>query len=230
LKKLDSLSIVLPCYNEYKYLPNVVKSAHEVANKITDLFEIIIINDGSTDQTYNYLKMIDKDFYKLKIINRKNNLGVGSSLIEGFRTAKYEYIFFNSSDEQAPMDYLFELSNHIYSFDIVFAFYPDRKDNVIRRYLSKIYHEIINYFFGIKITNVNAMKLFKRGAFFSDYQYNSDYSFDFHFLYLAIQNNFSFTEIPFKHVPREGSKSSINWFIASITTFISIIKFFIGKK
>jgi len=230
LKKLDSLSIVIPCYNEYKYLPNVIKSAHEVANKITDLFEIIIINDGSTDQTYNYLKMIDKDFYKLNIINRKNNLGVGSSLIEGFKIAKYKYIFFNSSDEQAPMDYLFELSNYIYSFDIVFAFYPDRQDNIIRRYLSKIYHGIINYFFEVRITNVNAMKLFKRQAFFSDYRYNSDFSFDFHFLYIAIKNNFSFIEIPFEHISRKGSKSSINWFLSSITTFISLVKIFFEKK
>ena len=163
------------------------------------------------------------------MINRIQNRGIGQSLIDGFSLAKYKYIFFNSADQQAPMKYLYILSDYIYDYNIAIASYPHRKDPIIRKILSNCYHILIKVIFRINVKNVNAMKLFDRKVFDKDFIYKNDHSFDFHFLLQALKNKYTFTQISLVHFPRSESKSSINWLRSSLRTIKSLIEIYFEK-
>ena len=229
MKKIESLSIVIPCYNEINTLQSVIDEAFNVANNITSKFEIILINDGSFDGTYDFLNQIDKDKFNIRLINRKRNHGIGQSLIDGFSLAQYKYIFFNSADQQAPMKYLYILSDHIHNYNIVLARYPIRKDPIVRKILSNCYHTLIKIIFKINVQNVNAMKLFDRRVFDKKFVYKNDHSFDFHFLLKAVKNKYTFTQVPLVHFSRSESKSSINWLKSSFKTIKSLIEIYFEK-
>ncbi len=229
MKKLESLSIVIPCYNEINTLQNVIDEVFDVASKITTKFELIIINDGSNDGTYEFLNNINIIKFKIILINRIKNHGIGQSLIEGFSIAKYKYVFFNSADQQAPMKYLNILSDDIYDYDIVIASYPDRKDPIIRKILSNCYHLLIKVLFKVDVKNVNAMKLFDRKVFDKNFSYKNDHAFDFHFLLRAVKNKYTFTQKSFVHFPRHESNSSINWLRSSLKTMKSLIEIYFEK-
>lgn len=96
------VSIILPTYNREKDLCDIVNS---VLTQSYINFEIIIINDGSSDNTASHLEMIKQKDSRIIIIN-KNNEGVSSSRNEGLKIARGEFIFFIDDDDEIPVNYL----------------------------------------------------------------------------------------------------------------------------
>ena len=101
MKHSKSLSIVVPCFNEqkniFKVISNIKKSLK--LSKIDD-YEIIIINDGSTDKTSCIIKSLtDK---KIRIIDNKKNIGLGNAVMKGYVVAKKKYCMYVPGDNTHP--------------------------------------------------------------------------------------------------------------------------------
>lgn len=84
------LSIIIPCYNDYKYLPNIVKEI----SKLTVEHELIIVNDGSNSETQNVLNSLQD----ITLINHPHNLGKSKALKTGLLATKGKYIVFFDAD------------------------------------------------------------------------------------------------------------------------------------
>ena len=91
---MAEVSILIPVYNEEKTVLNTLKKVVSLRNQLT--IEIIIVNDGSTDQTLKILED-NKDLYD-KLINLEKNQGKGKSIIEGLKNANKDYVFFQDAD------------------------------------------------------------------------------------------------------------------------------------
>jgi len=102
------VSVVVPAYNAEKYLEKCLDSL--VKQTLKDI-EIIVVNDASTDNSYNILKKYEKKYKNIVIINNKINKGIGYNRNIGIKTAKGEYISFIDSDDYADKHMMEELYN-----------------------------------------------------------------------------------------------------------------------
>lgn len=155
---IDELSIFFPCYNEEKNIGNTVTKAVKVLNKIADKWEIIIINDGSKDNTATVALEIKKRFHpNIKIITHNPNRGYGAAFKSGLYNAKYKWIAFTDSDGQFDFS---EIENFIKTqkstkSDLVIGYYLGRKVSPLVVLSSKVWELIIYILFGLHVTDID---------------------------------------------------------------------------
>jgi len=98
---LPELSIFFPFWNEEKNVKTVVEKTIPVAQKIAKKWEIIMVDDGSSDKTYEIAaSLAEKDPAHLRVVRHHPNRGYGAALREGFQASRYRYVVFNDGDNQ----------------------------------------------------------------------------------------------------------------------------------
>lgn len=165
------LAVIIPFYNEKESILKIVSEWSTLINK--NQMDLILINDGSTDESLNLLKRIKKKSKNLILINKKNG-GHGSAIIKGYRFAaknNYKFIFQTDSDEQFTAKNFNNLWIKRHSkFDLILGYRKKRNDTLIRIFLSSyILRPFLKNYFGKKtidpnvpyrLMNVNFLKKF----------------------------------------------------------------------
>ena len=128
--EIDKLSVFLPVYNEKENIESVVLSTRKVLEDIAGEWELILVDDGSTDGTSLILKRLLSSDGRIKIITHQSNEGYGASLKTGFLSANYPWIAFTDSDGQFDFS---EISNFIKKqeetgADLVIGYYKTTQD------------------------------------------------------------------------------------------------------
>lgn len=135
IKKLDELSIFFPFWNEERNIEAVVTKAIPVADRIAKKWEILMIDDGSSDKTLEIAKRLEAENKNLKVISLHPNRGYGAALRAGFENAKYKNIVFTDGDLQFDFEEVTKFVEQIDEADIVIGFRQHRQDNVMRHLL-----------------------------------------------------------------------------------------------
>ncbi len=215
--QLDELSVFFPCYNEEKNIENTVSKAIKVLNNVVKKWEIILINDGSKDNTGKVLEKIKfANPKQIKIITHDPNRGYGAALKSGLYNSQYQWIAFSDSDGQFDFG---EITKFIdkqkeTNSDIVIGYYLSRKVSKATILTSKIWEIIVFILFGLKVTDIDCgFKLInkkvvdtiprleaERGAFISS-----------EFLIKSKKSGFKISELGVHHYPRvEGQATGRN--------------------
>lgn len=156
MKKLKSLSIVFPSYNDAQVLPLLIKKADSIAEKVAHRYEIIVVNDASYDNTDDVLEQLKKKYPRLKTIHHKKNLGYGSTITSGFRQAKYEWVFYTDGDLQYDPAEIKVLVDKIGpSVDIINGYKLNREDSKIRKYLGLLYNFVLHRIYDLPIRDID---------------------------------------------------------------------------
>jgi glycosyltransferase involved in cell wall biosynthesis len=141
MQKLSSLSIFFPVYNDAKSIPYLVALADETARKYTSQYEILLINDGSADESDLICHHLAKTYSHVRYIDHVKNQGYGAVLQTGFRESRYDWVFYTDGDGQYDPR---ELSKLIKLLDrqthIVNGYKLNRSDTFIRRFLGSSYN------------------------------------------------------------------------------------------
>jgi glycosyltransferase involved in cell wall biosynthesis len=95
-----SLSVFFPCHNEAGNVERVVNQALEVLPQISDDYEIIVVNDGSVDETGTIADRLAAQHEPVRVIHHEHNRGYGGALQSGFRSASKEWVFYTDGDGQ----------------------------------------------------------------------------------------------------------------------------------
>ena len=122
------LSIVLPAHNEADNLPILIR---DVTNYMMGLgwnYEIIVVNDGSTDRTKEILDTLQRTDSHIKAVHHPKNRGYGATLRSGFSLATKEWIFFMDSDRQFNIKEISKLAEHIDKYDMVIGYRKNRQN------------------------------------------------------------------------------------------------------
>src|SRR5579883_2584323 len=119
MKKLPSLSIFFPFWNEEANITDVVLAAIPVANMVSQKWEIIIVDDGSSDNTYGLASSLAKTNKNIRVIAHKKNRGYGAALKTGLENARYDYIIFTDGDKQFDFSEITAFMQAIDHADIV---------------------------------------------------------------------------------------------------------------
>ena len=124
-----SVSAVFPAYNDQHTIGGMVRTVAAELKKVTDDFEVLVVNDGSRDQTGKVLEQLQTELPFLRVIHHETNRGYGAALITGFTNATKELIFYTDGDGQYDVreihNLIAELQPHI---DLVNGFKVKRSD------------------------------------------------------------------------------------------------------
>lgn len=164
-KKLPELSIFFPFWNEEKNVEPVVTKAIEVAKKVASKWEIIVVDDGSSDKTFQKGKELAKKYPNVQVVSHSPNRGYGAALKEGFLHAKYEYIVFTDGDGQFDFSEVSSFIEKIPTCDMVIGFRKQRKDKLVRHILMNLLRIWDFVFFRFFFKDIDCgFKMFSRSA------------------------------------------------------------------
>ena len=157
------VTVIVPMFNEEQSIEPLVKEIVSECSLFVD-WEIIFIDDGSTDNSSNILKIVSSNNSKIKVISLHRNLGKSIALAEGFAHAQYEYIITMDGDLQDdPKEIKGMLSKLDDGYDLVSGWKRDRKDSLSKRIWSRIFNLITSLITGIRIHDFNCgIKAYKR--------------------------------------------------------------------
>lgn len=163
--KLPELSIFFPFWNEEKNIKQVVTKAIEEAPKVANKWEIIMVDDGSSDSTLEKAKALAKKYDHLKVVSHTPNRGYGASLKEGFANAKYNYVVFTDGDMQFDFSQVSKFIEKIAYFDIVIGYRKKRRDNLTRHFLMNLLKIWDFVFFQFYFRDIDCgFKMFRKDA------------------------------------------------------------------
>ncbi len=165
MKKFDELSLFFPFWNEEQNVVATVEKAIPVISKIADKWEIIMVDDGSSDSTLEKMQQLSKKDKRLVSVSHKKNRGYGAALKTGFETAKYKYIVFNDGDGQFDFAEIDRFMEKIDNSDVVIGFRKKRLDNPFRHILMNMLKIWDLIFFNFYFKDIDCgFKLFKKEA------------------------------------------------------------------
>ena len=157
----ESLSVFFPCYNEQDNLLPLVEEAHEVCRQLTDDFEIILVNDGSTDRTADLMEQLARQYPRLRTIHHPSNKGYGAALISGFSAAQKQIVFFSDADRQFRLAEMKRFWALIDRYDAVVGYRKKRRDPFHRRLFGKGWTMLNQFLLGVRIRDMDcAFKMF----------------------------------------------------------------------
>ena len=196
-----SISIIVPVLNEEgsldKFYNETTKSLNEYSN-----WEIIFIDDGSDDESYNIMRKLADEDNRVSIIQFFKNFGKADALSEGFKQANGDVVITIDADLQDDPAGIPKLVEKIQEgWDVVSGWKKDRKDPISKRLPSKLFNMVTRYLTGIKIHDFNCgLKAYRRKVVKSIDIYGGLHRY---IPAIAGQKGFSITEIAVNHRPRE---------------------------
>lgn len=157
-----SLSLVLPAHNEEDNIEIVVRRALATLPRYTADFEIIVVNDGSRDQTPRIIDRLADADDRIRPIHHPRNRGYGGALKSGFKASTNEYVMFMDADRQFDIADIRLLSPFVPLFDIVAGFRMERSDPIHRRINAEIFNIAVRVLFGVHMRDLDcAFKVFR---------------------------------------------------------------------
>lgn len=160
------ISAFFPAYNEEKNITTTVENAVSVLQDLAEEFEILIINDGSKDNTLVIARELEARFPQVKVINHEVNRGYGGALKSGFYNACFDWVVFTDSDGQFDFSELSKLLNKAESCDLVIGYRLKRVEGAFRWLNAKLWGLLIWLIFGLHVKDIDcAFKLIRRDVF-----------------------------------------------------------------
>jgi dolichol-phosphate mannosyltransferase len=156
------LSVIIPAYNEEETLKEVATKTLQVLNKTTNDFEIVIVDDGSLDNTRTIADMLEKKYRRIKVTHHSTNKGYGVALKTGISLVRYSNVIVIPADGQFPPSDIEKFIPLMGKTDFILGFRKERKDSLTRRFNAKLFHLFLYFFFKCKLRDVNWIKLYNK--------------------------------------------------------------------
>ena len=204
-----SLSVFFPCYNEAESIEPLITHAVEVLDELVADWEIIIVNDGSADDTGKIADRLAAADARIKAVHHERNAGYGMALRSGFAAATKSLVFYTDGDGQfeiAELDKLLELSE---TADIVSGYRLDRREGFIRRMNAACWGWLVKRVLKFRCRDVDcAFKLYRREIFDRIELRSSGALIDAEILARATHLGCTIVDVPVTHLPRTAGKQT----------------------
>lgn len=225
----ESLSIIIPAYNEGGGLSNLIDQTFEDAKKIIGDFEIIIVNDGSSDKTGEVADSLAKQYENVRAIHHKENQGLAQAWKTGIRACEKDIILYIEGDGQQPFRDQIDLLEKIKHADLVLGTRSHRFDySIFRKMLSYGYLFLIWLFFNLKYKDVGWSQAYRRKVFDKVIINSITPFFDTEVVIKALRSGFKVVEARSFYRPREAGSTNLGNVRTAFKMFEEMMKMRIG--
>ncbi|HOQ04452.1 MAG TPA: glycosyltransferase family 2 protein [Anaerohalosphaeraceae bacterium] len=204
-----SISVFFPCFNERENLEPLVRQALDVLGKMGLDYEIIIVDDGSTDGTGALADALAAENPRIKVIHHPVNKGYGAALQSGFRAASKELVFYTDGDRQFDLNELPPLLPLIEQYDIVSCYRMNRQEGWIRRFNGFAWTRLVCLLFHLKLKDIDcSFKLYRRKIFDGMPLVSTGALIDTEVLARAARKGYTIKQVGVHHYPRRAGKAT----------------------
>jgi glycosyltransferase involved in cell wall biosynthesis len=208
-KKNLPLSIFYPVYNDWGTIASMVAESIITAEKITDDYEIILVDDGSREKTKDILVLLEKTFPQVRVVTHVKNRGYGGALKSGFENASKEFIFYTDGDAQYDVRELVLLAEAMNdNVDVVNGWKIKRHDPIYRVWIGKIYQYVSKVLFQLPIKDVDCdFRLMRKSVFENINLVSNSGTICVEMIHKLGRKKVRFAEVPVTHFFRASGKS-----------------------
>ena len=204
------ISVVIPVLNEAASLLELVERTDTILKKLTPKYEILVVDDGSTDESALVLRELAKRYPALRVVRFRRNYGKAAALSEGFSRARGEYLITLDGDLQdAPEEIPRFVACLEGGVEVVCGWKQNRQDPVNRLVGSRLFNAGTRLLTGLKLHDMNCgMKGYHRQVVQEMRLYGEMHRF---IPVIARNRGFTVEELPIKHFPRKHGRSRYGW-------------------
>ena len=203
------LSLVLPAHNEAENIEAVVERALEILPKVTRAFEIIVVNDGSRDETGAIIDRLAQAHDNVRAVHHEVNRGYGAALTSGFEAATGQSVMFMDSDRQFDIADISALLPYVPYYEIVAGYRIQRRDPFYRKLYGKLFGLSVWLVFGLRMRDIDcAFKIFRADLLKGIALTSPGALINTELLLRARQRGASIVQVGVHHYPRPAGESS----------------------
>jgi glycosyltransferase involved in cell wall biosynthesis len=205
---VPSISGVIPAHNEALIIASTAEALDETLSRLVDDYEIIVVNDGSTDATPTVVEELGQQRPSVRMVSHTVNRGYGAALATGFASATRDYIFLTDGDRQFDVRELEELLALLDRADIVVGYRRPRADPWVRRFYGWGWNMLVNVMFGYTARDVDcAFKLFPRSLLTEVKLHSTGHTLSPELLIKARRAGYRVAEVRVTHLPRTAGQA-----------------------
>ncbi len=206
----SGVSVFFPAYNDAPTIADLVRAACRVLSPLTSAYEVVVINDGSRDDTASVLQALQAEIGpRLRVVTHPINRGYGAALRSGFAAARYPWVFYTDGDGQydvSELRALLELASD--GVGLVNGYKLRRHDPAHRIWIGRFYNQFVRRLFGIRLRDVDCdFRLIRRQIVTPQRLKADGGAICLEIAMLAESSGLSTIEVPVHHYPRLHGQS-----------------------
>jgi glycosyltransferase involved in cell wall biosynthesis len=206
---MPTVSIVIPAYNEASNLAQTVEHVSTVANELGKEYEIILVNDGSLDQTEAVARKLAKRLPHTRLVSHRPNRGYGGALKAGYAAASRDWIAIFPADGQFDFSEIGRLLAKTGEAELICGYRQYRRDAPMRLLNAWGWNSLVRLLFGYLCRDIDCgFKLFRRDILAQVPLESNGAMIDTEFLVGAKAHGYRIAEVPVTHLPRLGGKAT----------------------
>lgn len=160
------ITIFFPVYNDSKTIENITKKCISVLNDIASDYEIIIINDGSPDNSGEIADRMSQIYEKVHVIHHNHNKGYGAAIKTGFKHAKFEWVCFTDGDDEYDINDLKKMIKLKDYYDLIITFRYVKLYSTFRVFISSIYNKLFRFIFQTNYRDISTgLRLMRKSVY-----------------------------------------------------------------
>jgi dolichol-phosphate mannosyltransferase len=207
-----SLSLIIPAYNEEACIRQAVVEADDALARLARHYEVLVVDDGSIDQTAEVVLSAAVGRPNVRLLGHPRNRGYGAALRTGFEAARHDRIAFTDADCQFHLDDLALLAPLTDHYPLAVGYRVNRQDRWRRRFCSWGYNVMVRWMLGTRVRDCDcSLKVFRKEALANLLPESRGFFVNTEMLTRARQLGYAVAEVPVRHRPRLGGRSTVRF-------------------
>lgn len=229
---LKGLSVFFPAYNDAPTIGALVWTAYALLAERIDQFEIIVVNDGSRDDTAAVLARLQTEIgSRMRVVTHPVNRGYGAALRSGFAAARHPWVFYTDGDGQYDVAELAVLLDNVKpGVGLVNGYKLTRQDARHRIWIGRFYNFFVRRLFGLRLRDIDCDFRLMRRAIVDEGRLRADGGTICVELALAAEaSGLQVVEVPVHHYPRRHGQSQFFRIRPLLGTFVELARLFLAR-
>ena len=223
-----SISLIVPALNEEKVIKKVLEDIYSITKDSFDTFEIIAINDGSSDATLELMNAFAENHKNIHIINNKVNIGLGAAFQVGLALARNQYVMLLCGDGGLPASSLPKIFEQVGNADLIIPYMSNLKTikRPSRYFLSKSYVYLLNTIFGFNLNYYNGLPVYKKALLDKISITSSGFGFQAEIIIKLLKSRCTYCQVEVKGAEETGRSNALKFknILSVANTFLHLIK------